>query len=284
MLSGVRVYGCAVRRWELPVGSRASLPALVRGPLEFGSRVVGYTGLGIERVLRDRAPYKCIDWRAALRDLEINLGPVTNIQAEPALNEIEQHTRRILAEIRGEDPFKPRWAVDSLLAGCCYLICRLIEPDVVVETGVAYGVSSAFILKALEENGHGTLYSIDLPPLRRNYEKFWGVAVPEALKGRWELHRGPSRRVLPDLLEKLGALDMFIHDSLHTRRNMRAEFDLAWPRMRRGGVALADDVERNRAFGELYRKAPVFWRVVRDLEKRSLYGRAEATTFGITIK
>src|ERR671916_823414 len=139
---------------------------------------------------------------------------------------------------------------------------------VVVETGVAYGVSSAFILRALEENGRGVLHSVDLPPLRREYERFWGVAVDRVHRGRWSLHRGSSARILPRLLDELETVDLFVHDSLPTYRNMRREFEAVWPHLRTGGALVADDVERNRAFGELQRKNPALWRVVRDGEER----------------
>ncbi len=125
---------------------------------------------------------------------------------------------------------------------------------------------------------------MDLPPLRRGYERFWGIAVDETLKGRWILHRGSSVRVLPGLLEEVGAVDLFVHDSLHTYRNMRREFEVVWPRLRSGGVILADDVERNRAFGELQQKSPALWRVIRDRERRPLHGRAAPVVFGIAVK
>jgi predicted O-methyltransferase YrrM len=170
------------------------------------------------------------------------------------------------------------------MARLCYLSCRLIHPEVVIETGVAYGVSSAFILKALQENDCGTLHSIDLPPLSIGYEKFWGIAVPDELQDRWRLHRGSSARVLPRLLQETSTVDLFVHDSLHTHRNMRREFDTIWPHLRNGGLLLADDVERNRAFGELQRKEPTLWRVVEDRETAPLHGRAAPVTFGIAMK
>jgi hypothetical protein len=146
-------------------------------------------------------------------------------------------------------------------------------------------VSSAFILAALEQNGRGALHSVDLPPPTRGYGGFWGMAVPEESRTRWALHRGASGRVLPSLLEDLGEIDLFLHDSLHTRRNMRQEFEAAWPRLRPGGVLLADDVERNRAFGELRSKNPAMLRVVRDRQERPLHDRAvPGTTFGIAVK
>jgi predicted O-methyltransferase YrrM len=258
--------------------------SLVLRPREFYDRTIGYADLGLDRLFGATPTYETVSWESALRDLEKRFDHAADVLDEPALEEVEERTRRLLKNIRGGDPFSPRWAADSLLARCCYLMCRLLEPAVVVETGVAYGVSSAFILRALEENGRGMLHSVDLPPLRPEYEKFWGIAVDGTPKDRWSLHRGSSRRVLPRLLEETGTVDLFVHDSLHTYRNMRREFELVWPRLRTGGVILADDVERNRAFGELRSRDPALWRVVRDRERRPLHGRAAPVVFGITMK
>jgi predicted O-methyltransferase YrrM len=65
---------------------------------------------------------------------------------------------------------------------------------------------------------------------------------------------------------------------------MLREFGAVWPRLRAGGVILADDVERNGAFGELRRKDPALWRVVWDREERPLHGRAAPVTFGLVVK
>jgi predicted O-methyltransferase YrrM len=142
---------------------------------------------------------------------------------------------------------------------------------------VAYGVSSAYILKALEENGYGSLDSVDLPPPGREAQRFRGVAVPDDLKGRWTLHSGFSRRILPPLLNRLGKLDMFVHDSNHTYRNMSREFEAVWPHLRGGGALVADDVGYNRAFREISRGDLSFRRVVRAREN-------EAALFGLAIK
>lgn len=272
-------------------GARAELKSwglllnhLLGHPQEFYDRVAAYTDLVAERLVGKSPTYETVSWEGALRDVQARLGYVANVLGEPALKDIEEHTRRLLKEISVEDQFTPHWAADSLLARCCYLACRLQSPDIVVETGVAYGVSSAFILKALEENGRGVLHSVDLPPLRKDADRFWGIAVPRVLRGRWNLHPGSSRRVLPELLEETEMVDLFVHDSLHTRRNMRREFEEVWPHLRSGGVILADDVERNRAFGELQRREPALWRVVRDRERHPLHGRAAPVQFGIVVK
>jgi predicted O-methyltransferase YrrM len=237
-----------------------------------------------ERLLTSPPSYETVGWEAVLDDLGARFGNVAEILAEPALQEVEESTRRLLADIRHEDTFVPRWAADSVMARLCYLACRLTSPEIVVETGVAYGVSSAFMLRAMQENGHGTLFSVDLPPLRRRYERFWGIAVPGELRGRWNLHRGTSASVLPRLLWEIPAVDLFVHDSLHTHRNMRREFDAVWPHLRSGALLLADDVERNRAFGELRQKAPKLWRVVEDREVSPLHGNAAPVVFGLVVK
>jgi predicted O-methyltransferase YrrM len=256
----------------------------LRRPREFYDRVAGYVDLGLHLLSGVSPTYETTSWKSALRDVEERFGRVAGILDEAALREVEEDARRSLKNIRGEDPFSNRWAADSVLARCCYLLCRLLEPDVVVETGVAYGVSSAFVLRALDENGRGVLHSVDLPPLRREYERFWGIAVDGSLKGRWALHRGASGRVLPRLLDELETVDLFVHDSLHTYRNMRREFRAVWPRLRTGGVIVADDVERNRAFGDLRQEMPALWRVVRDREVRPLHGKAAPIMFGIVVK
>ena len=260
------------------------LALLPSRPREVLDRTTGLADLALERLSERTPTEKTVGWEDTLRSLEDAPGRAAEILAEPALVEIEGRTRRLLGEIRASDAFSQRWAADSLFARLCYLACRLTTPETVVETGVAYGVSSAYILRAMEQNGRGTLHSVDLPPLRREYERFWGVAVPEDLREGWRLHRGASRRVLPGLLRESGPVGLFVHDSLHTRRNMRREFDAVWPSLTPGGLLLADDVERNGAFADLRRKDPALWRVVRDRERDPLHGKAAPVVFGIAMK
>ena len=118
----------------------------------------------------------------------------------------------------------------------------------VVETGVAHGVTSRFILEALERNKAGHLWSIDLPPV----EKFWqpeiGVAVGGRYPERWSYIKGSSRLRLPRLLSKLYQIDLFIHDSMHSEHNVRFELDRAWARVRQGGALVVDDIDANWGF------------------------------------
>jgi predicted O-methyltransferase YrrM len=147
-----------------------------------------------------------------------------------------------------------------------YAVARSLNAGHVVETGVANGFTSAFLLAALERSGRGALHSIDLPffddpetgditaavagteletvweytPVAPGREAGW--VVPDDLRPRWDLRLGDAKELLPALLEELGEIDFFFHDSTHTREHILWELELAWPRVRPGGVVAADDV------------------------------------------
>lgn len=141
---------------------------------------------------------------------------------------------------------------DPGLARAAWCLTRHEHPDVVVETGVARGFTSRMILEAIEAQGYGHLYSIDLPPPldQGRLANETGAAIAEHLKERWTLIVGSSRRRLPPLLRELGTIDMFVHDSRHTRRNILFELRLAWTALRPGGFLLADDIHGTVAFEE----------------------------------
>lgn len=132
-----------------------------------------------------------------------------------------------------------------------YALVRALQPATVVETGVANGVSSFFLLLALEKNGRGQLHSIEvgdtayLPP---GCPVGW--VVPESLRKRWCLHLGDSAKLLPALLAQLGTIDIFVHDSLHTYEHMTFELECAFPFVRRGGFLVVDDALWNKSFDD----------------------------------
>ena len=50
------------------------------------------------------------------------------------------------------------------------------------------------------------------------------------------------------MLERLGTVDTFMHDSEHSFDCMWFEFNAAWPTLRPGGVLVSDDVNSTEAF------------------------------------
>ena len=107
-----------------------------------------------------------------------------------------------------------------------YSIVRLAQPDVVMETGVHDGLSTALILHAMRCNGRGTLVSIDLPSVDLPISvEGPGWLVPEDLCARWQLHIGDARKLLPHLAKQYAPIDIFIHDSDHSREFQRFEYE-----------------------------------------------------------
>jgi hypothetical protein len=117
-----------------------------------------------------------------------------------------------------------------------YVIIRIIKARNVIETGVANGVSSCFILQALEDNGGGKLYSIDIPALITKPDGKCGWLIPGYLKHRWTLILGRTAKKLVPLLRSLDhkKIDFFISDSAHYYQNEIFEFTTAWEFMEKG--------------------------------------------------
>jgi len=136
-----------------------------------------------------------------------------------------------------------------------FTLVRILKPEIVVETGVATGGTTQAILRAMYINQKGHLYSIDLHVLKSEDgsdkpEFVVGRLVPNNLKSRWTFIDGDSKIELPKLLKKLGQIDIFIHDSLHTYNHMKFEFNTAYPYIKKGGVLFSDDIFFNHAFME----------------------------------
>jgi hypothetical protein len=125
-----------------------------------------------------------------------------------------------------------------------------LRPANVVETGVAHGMTSRFILEALETIGAGELWSIDLPPLNPMTRQEVGVAVRQTRVpvDRWTDIASTSRRRLPALLSRLRRIDLFIHDSMHSNRNVMFELECAWRYLSARGVIVVDDIDVSLAF------------------------------------
>ena len=146
---------------------------------------------------------------------------------------------------------------DAMLGRLAWCLARHLRATRIVETGVGRGLTTRVLLEALERNGGGHLWSIDLPPLlEHHFAVEVGAAVPQGLRESWTLLHGSSRRRLPALLADIGQVDLFVHDSMHTTRNLRYELGRVWPALAPGGAVLIDDVEKNVATGEFTRSHP----------------------------
>lgn len=220
---------------------------LCRHPQEFYDRTVNALAALDERFRLGRPAYQAEAWDQAIERIsEVFNLDLNSFLREPSLVAFEKNFRQSVEIDRPQVLFDSVFNGDITLARLCYAFCRALQPAVVLETGVANGVTSSFILQALSTNTQGVLHSIDLAPIGAEV----GLLIPDSLKSRWHLHTGASNRILPTLLPNLGRLDLFVHDSLHSYRNMRQEFRAVTPHLARRSVVLADDVQGNFAFQE----------------------------------
>jgi cephalosporin hydroxylase len=165
---------------------------------------------------------------------------VAEIVAEPRAD--GELRRRVRAATQGrrlwskpEPPFGRRVA--------WYALVRLIRPELVIETGVHDGLGSLLLLRALERNGgEGRLVSFDINPTAG-----WLVGTDP----RWELRLQPAVDGLAKLLAQGPAVGVFIHDSLHSYDNERAELELAAVRLASNGVLITDNAHGTRALADV---------------------------------
>lgn len=140
------------------------------------------------------------------------------------------------------------------IADCFYILIRAVRPDRVLETGVAYGFSSSFILAAMRHEQHGSLTSIDLPSAHDMEGDasgdHIGILVPQAYRNRWTLIRGDAIVALP-LQFNRETPDIFIHDSFHSYAHMAFEYSLAARYLPPRGIIISDDTRVNSAFTDV---------------------------------
>lgn len=142
-----------------------------------------------------------------------------------------------------------------------YCLARAIVPSISIETGVLHGLTSAYLLHAIDRNRQGRLISVDLPSyhesgpsnkdgyndtLPPNREPGWVVEPSD--RERWSLVLGSTKEKLPQILKDAGWIDLFLHDSEHTHETMTFELNEAWPRLSAKGILVCDNVDSNTAF------------------------------------
>lgn len=109
------------------------------------------------------------------------------------------------------------------------------KPNIVVETGLETGFGAEYILKALDDNEKGYLYSID-PVQHPKY------AANPITHRRFTFIQAKSQEALLPLFRSIGPFDFFIHDSDHGYECQTFEFEAAWRMVRPGGIIASDDV------------------------------------------
>ncbi len=245
----------------------------MRSPVEAMDRISTIIDVKSDKMFVTPPDYKTV----ALTEVLARLATLNGLHMDSILQEAAEVEEAVKVRIAGlqNGPINHIHSADFALARLCYAAVRIMKPETLVETGVAYGNTSAFILEALEKNGKGTLYSIDLPPLGPKVDDFVGILIRDDVRHRWKLTRGTSKRTLPPLLKQLGTVDLFVHDSLHTYKNISFELELVTPYLSPNAAVIADDIDENPAFMEWSdRHQPGYSAVVQEEVKTSMLGVA----------
>jgi len=214
----------------------ADLPPAVRAKVERARRELG-----------DRRASVHLPWLRRLSGASDER--IANVLAE--LDELLPVARELREAHRaGGRPYYAQFRAPFEL----YALVRLTRPDHIIETGVSSGVSSAHFLLGVRRNGHGTVHSIDQPLPQRGPRfslrdspvaippgRSSGWAIPPDLRTGWDLRIGSSEALLPSLVDEVGSLGIFLHDSRHTPGHLTFELSTVRPKLAPGSVVLADN-------------------------------------------
>jgi hypothetical protein len=137
--------------------------------------------------------------------------------------------------------FPEIWKSGRTLGSLTSALVNLVKPEIVVETGVANGVSSRIITKNLLTTS--TLYSFDTDPLTSE-------SVSGCKNWRWNLvdtYR-PEESLLK-VVSKIGPdIDIWIHDSDHSGYWQNFEYKIAIKNLKVGGFLISDDIQDSSAW------------------------------------
>lgn len=139
-----------------------------------------------------------------------------------------------------------------------YFLIRKIKPYIVVETGVAAGWTSLAILRALNKNGRGHLYSSDFPYFRlKNPEEYIGyLARDEVNKDKWSLDTRGDDIALPEIVKKLNekSIDLFHYDSDKSYSGKNSAMKILNKKLQHKSLIIFDDIQNNLHFRDFVKK------------------------------
>lgn len=136
-----------------------------------------------------------------------------------------------------------------------YFLVRKLKPNIIIETGVAAGWSSLAILRALNVNGHGKLYSSDLPYFKiKNSDQYIGyLAKNELNKFNWILDKRGDDKALPDFLNQIGNnnIDIVHYDSDKSYSGRKKAYEILKNNFSKNTIFIFDDIQNNVYFKDL---------------------------------
>jgi len=166
------------------------------------------------------------------------------------------------------------WSITYDEAKILYMLTLYTKPQIFLETGVANGTSSFFILSALKKNSFGKLISVDI-------KKDVGTIVPKSLKSNWDLKilERNLRNSFENLVLSIPKIDIFLHDSDHSYSWQSFEYNIAFNKIDKNGLLISDDIDNSCAFIDFYRKLKSNYEMLNFVTVRKVLGiiRRKAT-------
>ena len=139
-----------------------------------------------------------------------------------------------------------RWNAEEQLFTLLYSLIKANKSKLIIETGVANGISTNAIMKALEgSGGDGELNSFDLLP--ETSKAYLGG-------GNWNFHLLKGKNVhkqIKSVVSVFPKVDVWVHDSNHGYRWQKFEYLLALSVLSKNGILISDDIDASSAWGEL---------------------------------
>jgi hypothetical protein len=192
-------------------------------------------------------------------------------RAKRAVNEVTTHSELIEELSRNIESTGRSYYAQFPAPLDLFALVRLRRPRNLIESGVASGVSSTFLLLGIKANSAGILHSIDFPVFRKGSRgnQSWAIpqgmssgwAVPTKLRSRWNLRQGRSEDLLEPLLEETGTLDLYCHDSPVNIGHFEFEMKSIRKHLKPGSLVVADNTDE-KVFDETARSvgAEAFYR------------------------
>lgn len=203
----------------------------------------------LHRLLIPREFYNKLNWYFDADALLYQLG-LDSDQNKQFYSEFVALEAALSKRVFSKDLIYPdHYKMENGSAFLLYSIIRKIKPQKIVETGVANGISSYYIQHALLNNGKGRLISIDI-------SEDVGTILTQEEKENWELIilSKPSKSQFKKTLSKIGAIDIFLHDSNHNYRWQSIEYNSAFLQIRPNGFLMSDDIDSSYAFLDFIEK------------------------------
>jgi len=139
-----------------------------------------------------------------------------------------------------------------------YFIIRKFRPKNVLETGVAIGFSSCFILAGMKKNNYGKLFSSDFHYLGVKDSKKYIGFLPKKLKydGDWSLLINGDEFNIPKFLNIIGnnKIDFFHYDSDKSYRGKLNTMNLVNKNTTKDTIYVFDDIQDDFFFRDFVKK------------------------------